>query len=57
MWTPDVYEGSPTLVTALPAIAPKVAAISLLMRLTYGAFGGIADQWQQVLVALSVARW
>ena len=55
MWTPDVYEGSPTLVTALFAIAPKVAAISLLMRLTYGAFGGIADQWQQVLVALSVA--
>ena len=34
MWTPDVYEGSPTLVTALFAIAPKVAAISLLMRLT-----------------------
>ena len=55
MWTPDVYEGSPTLVTALFAIAPKVAAISLLMRLTYGALGGIADQWQQVLVALSVA--
>ena len=55
MWTPDVYEGSPTLVTALFAIAPKVAAISLLMRLTYGAFGGIADQWQQVLVALSIA--
>lgn len=55
MWTPDVYEGSPTLVTALFAIAPKVAAISLMMRLTYGAFGGIADQWQQVLIALSVA--
>ena len=55
MWTPDVYEGSPTLVTALFAIAPKVAAISLMMRLTYGAFGGIADQWSQVLVALSIA--
>ena len=55
MWTPDVYEGSPTIVTALFAIAPKVASIALLMRLTYGAFGGIADQWQQVLVALSVA--
>jgi len=55
MWTPDVYEGSPTLVTALFAIAPKVAAISLIMRLTYGAFGGIADQWSQVLVALSIA--
>ncbi|MEX0502347.1 NADH-quinone oxidoreductase subunit NuoN [Alphaproteobacteria bacterium LSUCC0719] len=55
MWTPDVYEGSPTLVTALFAIAPKVAAISLLLRLTYGAFGSIADQWQQVLIALSIA--
>ena len=55
MWTPDVYEGSPTTVTALFAIAPKIAAITLLMRLTYGAFGGIADQWQQVLVAISVA--
>jgi NADH-quinone oxidoreductase subunit N len=54
MWTPDVYEGSPTLVTALFAIAPKVAAISLLLRLSYGAFGSIADQWQQVLIALSV---
>jgi len=55
MWTPDVYEGSPTMVTALFAIGPKVAAIAMLMRVTYGAFGGIADQWQQVLVALSVA--
>jgi NADH-quinone oxidoreductase subunit N len=55
MWTPDVYEGSPTLVTALFAIAPKVAAISLLVRLTYGAFGSVADQWQQVMIALSVA--
>ncbi|MGB1177495.1 MAG: NADH-quinone oxidoreductase subunit N, partial [Candidatus Puniceispirillaceae bacterium] len=55
MWTPDVYEGSPTLVTALFAIAPKVAAISMLLRLTYGAFGSIADQWQQVMIALSVA--
>ncbi len=54
MWTPDVYEGSPTPVTALFAIAPKVAAMALLMRLTYGAFGQIADQWSQVLVALSI---
>jgi NADH-quinone oxidoreductase subunit N len=55
MWTPDVYEGSPTPVTTLFAIAPKVAAMALLMRLTYGAFGQIADQWSQVLVALSIA--
>ncbi|MEL0206853.1 MAG: NADH-quinone oxidoreductase subunit N, partial [Alphaproteobacteria bacterium] len=51
MWTPDVYEGSPTTVTALFAIAPKVAAMALMMRLTYGAFGAIADQWSQVLMA------
>jgi NADH-quinone oxidoreductase subunit N len=55
MWTPDVYEGSPTPVTALFAIAPKVAAMALMMRLTYGAFGQIVDQWSQVLVALSIA--
>jgi NADH-quinone oxidoreductase subunit N len=55
MWTPDVYEGSPTTVTALFAIAPKVAAMALMMRLTYGAFGAIADQWSQVLMALSIA--
>ena len=55
MWTPDVYEGSPTPVTALFAIAPKVAAMALMMRLTYGAFGSIAVEWSQVLVALSIA--
>jgi NADH-quinone oxidoreductase subunit N len=55
MWTPDVYEGSPSPVTALFAIAPKVAAIALLLRLTYGAFGSIALEWSQVIVALSIA--
>lgn len=55
MWTPDVYEGSPTPVTALFAIAPKVAAMALMMRLTYGAFGSITVEWSQVLVALSIA--
>ena len=55
MWTPDVYEGSPTPVTALFAIAPKVAAMALMMRLTYGAFGSIAVEWSQVLIALSIA--
>ena len=54
MWTPDVYEGAPTPVTALFAIAPKVAAMTLLMTVTYGAFGAIASQWSQVLVAISV---
>ena len=55
MWTPDVYEGSPSPVTALFAIAPKVAAMALMMRLTYSAFGSIADQWSQVLIAVSIA--
>ena len=54
MWTPDVYEGSPSPVTALFAIAPKVAAIALMLRLTYGAFGSIALEWSQVIIALSV---
>jgi len=55
MWTPDVYEGAPTPVTALFAIAPKVAAMALLLSVTHYAFGPIAAQWSQVLVALSVA--
>jgi NADH-quinone oxidoreductase subunit N len=55
MWTPDVYEGSPSPVTAFFAIAPKVAAMALMMRLTYGAFGAIEAEWSQVLIALSIA--
>ncbi len=55
MWTPDVYEGAPTPVTALFAIVPKVAGMTLLMNVTYSAFGNIADQWVQILIALSVA--
>lgn len=55
MWTPDVYEGAPTPVTAFLATAPKVAAMALIARLTQDAFGGITQQWGQVLAALSVA--
>ncbi len=55
MWTPDVYEGSPTPVTAFFATAPKVAAICLLARLVHDAFGGIPADWTQVLAALSIA--
>ncbi len=55
MWTPDVYEGSPTAVTAFFATAPKVAAMALIARLVQDAFGGISGQWGQVLAALSVA--
>jgi NADH-quinone oxidoreductase subunit N len=55
MWTPDVYEGSPTPVTAFFATAPKVAAMALIARLIQDAFGGIPGQWGQVLAALAVA--
>ena len=53
MWTPDVYEGAPTPVTAFFAAAPKVAAVALLARLLYEPFLGMADQWRQVIVVLS----
>jgi NADH-quinone oxidoreductase subunit N len=55
MWTPDVYEGAPTPVTAFFAAAPKLAAMALLMRVLLTAFPGIAPQWQQIVVFLSVA--
>lgn len=55
MWTPDVYEGSPTPVTAFFATAPKVAAAALFARVLYDGFGGAVQQWQQILVFLSVA--
>jgi NADH-quinone oxidoreductase subunit N len=54
MWTPDVYEGSPTPVTAFFATAPKVAAMGLIARLVQDAFGGIPGQWGQVLAGLAV---
>jgi len=55
MWTPDVYEGAPTPVTAFLATAPKVAAMALIARLAFDAFGTVPDQWGQVLAALAVA--
>lgn len=55
MWTPDVYQGAPTPVTALFAAAPKAAAFALLTRVLITAFGGIKPQWQQVIVFLSIA--
>jgi NADH-quinone oxidoreductase subunit N len=54
MWTPDVYEGSPTPVTAFFATAPKVAAMALIARLVQDAFGPIPQDWGQVLAALAV---
>ncbi|MBT6202738.1 MAG: NADH-quinone oxidoreductase subunit NuoN [Rhodospirillaceae bacterium] len=55
MWTPDVYEGAPTPVTAFFSVAPKVAAMALLMRVLMGPFGGLFDQWQQIVFLLAVA--
>ncbi|WP_196258271.1 NADH-quinone oxidoreductase subunit NuoN [Pelagibacterium limicola] len=55
MWTPDVYEGAPTPVTAFFASAPKVAAIALLIRVVFDAFEPIARDWQQVVIFLSIA--
>ncbi|MBT8476801.1 MAG: NADH-quinone oxidoreductase subunit NuoN, partial [Alphaproteobacteria bacterium] len=54
MWTPDVYEGSPTPVTAFFATAPKVAAMALFARVVHDAFGGVVADWQQILALLSV---
>src|SRR3546814_319234 len=55
MWTPDVYEGAPTPVTTFFAVAPKVAAMALLVRVLIGPFGDLFAQWQQVVWVLSIA--
>lgn len=55
MWTPDVYEGSPTPVTAFFAAAPKVAAMAMFVRVMHDAFGSAVAQWQQVIVFISIA--
>jgi NADH-quinone oxidoreductase subunit N len=55
MWTPDVYEGSPTPVTAFFATAPKVAAGALFARVLFDAFGAAVADWSQILAFLSVA--
>src|ERR1700751_895970 len=55
MWTPDVYEGAPTPVTAFFASAPKVAAMAVFVRATMTAFPGITAEWQQIVVFVSIA--
>ena len=55
MWTPDVYEGAPTPVTAFFAAAPKVAGIAMFVRATVVAFPGITHEWQQIVVFVSIA--
>jgi NADH-quinone oxidoreductase subunit N len=54
MWTPDVYEGAPTPVTALFAVAPKIAAISLTVSVLMGPFKPLFAQWQQIIVVASI---
>jgi NADH-quinone oxidoreductase subunit N len=55
MWTPDVYEGAPTPVTAFFAAAPKVAGIAMFVRAAVVAFPGITSQWQQIVVFVAIA--
>jgi NADH-quinone oxidoreductase subunit N len=54
MWTPDVYEGAPTPVTAFFALAPKIAAISLFVRVMIDPFGGLLLEWRQIIVFISI---
>ncbi|PZQ99268.1 MAG: NADH-quinone oxidoreductase subunit NuoN [Cereibacter sphaeroides] len=54
MWTPDVYEGSPTPVTAFFATAPKIAAMALFARVVHDAFGSIPKDWGQIIAVLAV---
>jgi NADH-quinone oxidoreductase subunit N len=55
MWTPDVYEGSPTPVTAFFAAAPKMAGMAMATRVFIDAFPGIVGQWQQIIVFIAIA--
>ncbi|MCP4998144.1 MAG: NADH-quinone oxidoreductase subunit NuoN [Hyphomicrobiales bacterium] len=55
MWTPDVYEGAPTPVTAFFAAAPKIAAMAMLVRIVIEAFEPVAPDWQQIIVFISIA--
>jgi NADH-quinone oxidoreductase subunit N len=55
MWTPDVYEGAPTPVTAFFAVAPKMAALALFIRFMIEPFGALLGEWRQLIVFLSIA--
>jgi NADH-quinone oxidoreductase subunit N len=55
MWTPDVYEGAPTPITAFFSAAPKVAAMALFVRTMVQPFGGILVEWQQIIIFISIA--
>ena len=55
MWTPDVYEGAPTPVTAFFASAAKMAAVAITARIVITAFPGVIGQWRQIVVFLAIA--
>jgi NADH-quinone oxidoreductase subunit N len=55
MWTPDVYQGAPTPVTAFFASAAKMAAVAITARIVVTAFPGVKDQWRQIVVFISIA--
>ncbi|MCH2630697.1 MAG: NADH-quinone oxidoreductase subunit NuoN [Nisaea sp.] len=55
MWTPDVYEGAPTPITALLAVSPKIAALCLFIQVLFGPFLAILEQWQQIIIFISIA--
>jgi len=55
MWTPDVYEGAPTPVTAFFAVAPKMAALALFVRFMIEPFGPLLGEWRQLVIFLSIA--
>ena len=55
MWAPDVYEGSPTSVTLFFTMVPKVAALTVFIRFLYVPFLNLIDQWQMILIFLSIA--
>ena len=55
MWTPDVYEGAPTSITAFFAIVPKVSAVALIYRFCLEPFGNFYSEWNQIIIFLSIA--
>ncbi len=55
MWAPDVYEGSPTSVTLFFAVVPKIAALTVFIRFLYVPFVDLIDQWQTIIIFLSIA--
>ena len=55
MWTPDVYQGSPTPVTSFFSVVPKIAGISIFIKFMYSPFQGLITEWQYILVFMSIA--